>query len=354
MITQRNIRTLLRDELETALVNDMGEKKFRAQQIIRWVFAEAVDSWDEMTNISKGLREKLAQHFILNPLPKVQEYLSSDGTNKLAFSLDDKSIVESVLIPNGDRLSLCLSSQVGCKFNCRFCKTATMGFHRHLSAEEIILQIFVAQKIAKRENRRITNIVFMGMGEPFDNYDNLLRAVKILLAPDGFDFSKRKITISTVGHVPGIEAFASEGLGVNLAISLHAANDALRSEIMPANKVWPLDMLLDILRRYPLAARQRITFEYIIIKGLNHSPQDAKQLVKRLHGLPAKVNLIGFNPFDGCVFESPEPADILGFQEMLLAKGMSTSVRISRGGDKLAACGQLGQIGKALDDDDDD
>lgn len=342
-IKMDSIRSTLPEELENILVNELNEKKFRAAQILRWIFEKRIESWDDMTNISKPLREKLSQRFSLTPLPMPQEHIAQDGTNKLACALSDQSVVESVLIPTPDRLTLCVSSQVGCKFGCAFCRTATLGFFRNLTAEEIINQVLAAQKIADREQRRITNLVFMGMGEPLDNYANLIRALKILLHPQCMDYSRRKITLSSVGHVPGLQALAREGLGINLAISLHSASDELRSQIMPANRMWPLEELFATLRQFPLDQRQRITFEYIIIKGLNHSAHDANLLVKRLHGIPSKVNLIGFNAFDGCKFQSPSPSEMIEFQEKLLSKGLSTSIRLARGGDELAACGQLGQ-----------
>lgn len=341
-----DIRTLLPETLETILVETLSEKKFRTAQILRWIFEKRAQSWDEMSNLSKSLRDKLRDHFTLSPLPDAQEYIANDGTDKIAIRLQDGSIVESVLIPTPDRLTLCVSSQVGCKFGCAFCRTATLGFHRHLTTSEILLQVLVAQNIAQRLERRLTNLVFMGMGEPLDNYENLIPALKILLHPQAFDFSRRKITLSSVGHVPGLLRLARENLGINLAISLHAANDELRSQIMPANRIWSLDTLFDALRAFPLDSRQRITFEYIIIKGLNHSAHDANLLVKRLHGIPSKVNLIGFNAFEGCRFQSPTDAEILEFQERLLKKGLSTSVRMARGDDELAACGQLGHKGE--------
>lgn len=338
-----SIRAILPSELETILVEELGEKKFRTAQILRWVFVERAESWDDMTNVSKALRSKLAERFEFSPLPVPEEHIAKDGTNKIAFKLADDSVVEAVLIPTEDRLTLCVSSQVGCKFNCAFCRTATLGFFRSLTAEEIIMQVLVAQKVA---DRRITNLVFMGMGEPLDNYDNVVRALRILLDPQCFDYSRRKITLSTVGHVPGLNVLAAEGLGINLAISLHAASDELRSQIMPANRIWGLDELFATLKKFPLDQRQRITFEYIIIKNLNHSAHDANLLVKRLHGIPSKVNLIGFNCFDGCKFLSPDDDDIIEFQEKLLKKGLSTSIRLARGDDELAACGQLGQKGR--------
>ena len=337
-----SLRSCLPDELKAVLA-ELGEKPFRSAQILRWVFVERVESWDQMTNISKKLRAQLAERFDLSALPVPDEHIAKDGTNKIGFELSDGSIVESVLIPTEDRLTLCVSSQVGCKFNCAFCRTATLGFQRSLTADEIIAQVMVAQKVADRDFRRISNLVFMGMGEPLDNYDAVVRAIKILLHRECFDYSRRKITLSSVGHVPGLEALAREGLGINLAISLHAASDELRSQIMPANRIWPLETLFRTLHRFPLEQRQRITFEYIIIKGLNHSAHDANMLVKLLHGVPAKVNLIGFNAFEGCKFQSPSDSDIIEFQERLLAKGLATSIRLARGDDELAACGQLGR-----------
>ncbi len=339
----KSIRATSREELERILVDELGEKKFRTAQIMRWIYAERAQSWDEMTNISKSLRAKLAEIFSLEPFPKAVEHVAKDGTNKNACTLHDGAVVESVLIPTTDRLTLCVSSEVGCKFGCAFCRTATLGFDRCLTTEEILMQVFVAQNIAARDDRRITNLVFMGMGEPLDNYENVVAAIKILLHPEAFDFSKRKITLSTVGHVPGLKRLAQEDLGINLALSLHAANEELRSQIMPANRIWHLDELMDTLRHYPLSPRQRITFEYIIIKDLNYTQKDANQLCKLLHGIPAKVNLIGFNAFDGCRFKSPTAEEIIEFQEKLLAKGISASVRLPRGDDELAACGQLGQ-----------
>lgn len=339
----QSIRTTLPSELESILVDELGEKKFRVAQILRWLFIDRAETWDDMTNISKILRQKLADRFILHPLPEPEVHVAKDGTSKIAFKLDDNSIVESVLIPTDDRLTLCVSSQVGCKFGCAFCRTATLGFLRSLTADEIIEQVLVAQKVSA--DRRISNLVFMGMGEPMDNFDNVVRALKILLAPEAFDYSRRKITLSSVGHVPGLKKLAEENLGINLAISLHAASDELRSQIMPANRLWSLDELFAVLKSFPLDPRQRITFEYIIIKGLNHSPHDANLLVKRLHGIPSKVNLIGFNAFAGCKFQSPSEADMIEFQERLLSKGLSTTIRLARGDDELAACGQLGHRG---------
>ncbi|MFA5624897.1 MAG: 23S rRNA (adenine(2503)-C(2))-methyltransferase RlmN [Bradymonadales bacterium] len=338
------IRAILPDELEQALL-DMGEKKFRAEQILQWIYQRNVESYDEMTNLSLKLRQKLDVEFPLSAFPKLKEEHAEDGSIKIAYPLKCGGIVESVLIPTPKRLSLCVSSELGCSFNCAFCRTGHLGFGRRLSASEILTQVHCAQRLAReRLDREITNIIYMGMGEPFHNLEALFRSLEILLDRRCFDISKRKITVSSVGHVPGIRALGQSKFGVNLAISLHAPNDELRSKIMPVNRQWGLDALFKALHEYPLANRQRITFEYILIKNLNMSARDAAQLVKRLHALPSKVNLIPFNPFDGCDFERPSDEEVDGFRDILLSKGVACSVRRSRGSDTLAACGQLGQI----------
>jgi 23S rRNA (adenine2503-C2)-methyltransferase len=302
-----------------------------------------VRSFDEMTNISKDLRERLASEYEFTSLRVERAQESAlDGTIKFLFELADKNYVESVFMRYKHGNSVCISSQVGCRMGCRFCASTIDGCERDLLPSEMLDQIYA---ISRYTGERISNVVVMGMGEPLDNYDNLVRSLRILLDPRAFDYSRRKITLSSVGHVPGLKALARENLGINLAISLHAASDELRSQIMPANRIWGLDELFDTLKSFPLDQRQRITFEYIIIKGLNHSPHDANLLVKRLHGIPSKVNLIGFNAFAGCKFKSPSEAEMLEFQEWLLSKGLSTTIRLSRGDDELAACGQLGHRG---------
>ena len=349
-----SLRSLSKAELEELLVNQLDEKKFRCAQVYKWIYHDLAESYDAMTNVSKVLRAKLAERYSLDPFPPAKECIAPDGTNKVAMTLQDGSVVEFVIIPTEKRLTLCVSSEVGCKFGCAFCRTATLGFGRRLTIDEILMQVMVAQKIALRDERRLTNLVFMGMGEPLDNFDNVVAAIRILLDPDAFDFSKRKITLSTVGHVPGLQALARQNLGINLAISLHAANDELRSKIMPANRIWGLDELFMTLKNFPIAPRQRITFEYILIRGLNHSAADANQLSRRLHGIPAKINLIPFNRFDGCPFTTPTADEIEKFQSLLLAKGLNTSLRISRGSEELAACGQLGHVAKPCECEDDE
>lgn len=349
------LRSLSPEELEAALIQ-LGEKKFRANQILQWIYKKNVQSYDEMTDLSLRLRKKLSDTLPLVPISPTQEYCAQDGTLKMAYSLDG-GVVESVLIPTPKRLSLCISSELGCRFNCAFCRTGRLGFSRSLSSGEILAQVHSAQHIARlRMQRDISNIIFMGMGEPLNNLQAVLEALRILLDRRCFDFSRRKITLSSVGHVPGINALGASGLGINLAISLHAANDTLRSKLMPANREWNLASLFNALRNYPLDNRQRITFEYILIKDLNHSPKDAAMLVKLLHGLPSKVNLIPFNPFEGCNFTRPSEAEIQTFRDILLSKGVATSLRQSRGSETLSACGQLGQLKETLafDEMDDD
>lgn len=325
-----------------SLAETMGEKAFRGKQLFNWLYSGA-GSFDDMTNLSKGFRGALEENCSMDLPTVARKQVSVDGTVKYAFRLSDGEVIESVVMSYHHGHTICLSTQAGCNMGCRFCASAIGGKSRDLSCGEIMGQILAAQKDL---SVRIGNIVFMGMGEPLDNYENVVRALRILLDPLCFDYSRRKITLSTVGHVPGLNALAAEGLGINLAISLHAASDELRSQIMPANRIWALDELFATLKNYPLDQRQRITFEYIIIKNLNHSAHDANLLVKRLHGIPSKVNLIGFNCFDGCKFLSPDDADIIEFQERLLKKGLSTSIRLARGDDELAACGQLGQKGR--------
>ncbi len=339
-MTKADIRNQSHEEL-VAYFGALSQKPFRAKQVQRWLFRENISHFDQMTNLSKALRTRLAADFSLPPLPETTIVTSKDGTEKLALQLADGSIVEAVLIPTPKRLTLCVSSQVGCRYACRFCRTGTMGFGRHLSKSEILQQVLVAQMRAAHNERRITNIVFMGMGEPLDNFAAVTGAIETLLDPNTFDYSRRKITLSTVGHVDGIEALANRKLGINLAISLHAATDEKRNQIMPANRKWPLATLMRCLREYPLDQRQRITFEYILIRDLNHSQQDARALAKLLHGIPAKINLIPFNAFEGCAFATPSQQAIERFQQTLLDRGLNTTLRQARGDRELAACGQL-------------
>jgi 23S rRNA (adenine2503-C2)-methyltransferase len=275
-------------------------------------------------------------------LPELERITpSQDGSRKLVFRLEDGSRVSAVLMPDDDRMTLCLSTQVGCGYGCAFCLTGTMGFTRNLTAGEIVGQLLVANGLGELE-RRVSHLVFMGMGEPLANLAHLVQAIRILTdARLGVGYSPRRITVSTVGLVAGIDRLGREQLRVNLAISLHAATDEVRSRLMPINRAWNLKALMDAVRRYPLAPRQRVFFEYVLLEDVNDGPEDATRLARLLRGVKAKVNLIPFNDWTGAEFRRPPLARILAFQSVLLGAGITTTVRWSKGEDIGAACGQL-------------
>ncbi|MGH7267703.1 MAG: 23S rRNA (adenine(2503)-C(2))-methyltransferase RlmN, partial [Candidatus Rokuibacteriota bacterium] len=301
-----------------------------------------------MSDLGKGLRARLAAETAIRPPVVAEAVVSADGSRKLGLRLEDGRTVHAVLMPDEGRLTLCVSTQVGCGFACAFCYTGTMGLLRNLTAGEIVGQIFAARAtLAPKE--RITHIVFMGMGEPLANYAATVKALRILIAPDGFGFSPRRITVSTVGLVQGIERLARDGLGVNLAISLHATTDEVRGRLMPVNQGWGLDALLAACRRFPLPVRRRITFEYVLLDGVNDTLDDARRLARLLGGLRAKVNLIPFNGWDGSGFRRPPEGRIAAFQRALLDAGVTATVRWSKGEDVGAACGQLRTPGRRAD-----
>jgi 23S rRNA (adenine2503-C2)-methyltransferase len=342
MIAEKiNIKSLTRDQLLARLV-DQGFKKFRADQILRWIYANHARSFDEMTNIGKLERAQLASSFYI-PTPKlVRMETSHDGTKKFLFELVDGHTVESVLIPEETRQTLCISSQVGCRQACRFCLTGSGGFTRDLMAHEIVDQVLEISRILQEEGRRgITNIVLMGMGEPLANFDEVLKALKLITSGTGLGFSPRRVTVSTDGLVPEIEKLGRTGVKVNLAVSLNATTDEVRDRIMPVNKRFPIKELLTACKRYPLEPRRRITFEYVLLEGMNDSRDDAQRLTKLLRGIRCKVNLIPFNPFPGSEFKRPEDAAVRRFQKVLLDAHFTAPVRESRGRDISAACGQL-------------
>jgi 23S rRNA (adenine2503-C2)-methyltransferase len=299
-----------------------------------------------MTNLAKPFRERLAEAYELRrpAIPTAQR--SVDGTRKWLLRFDDGQEAETVHIPESDRGTLCVSSQVGCTLTCRFCHTGTQRLVRNLTAAEIVAQIVVARDAlgewpSPKEDRQLTNIVLMGMGEPLYNYDNVAAAVKIVMDPEGLAISRRKITLSTSGVVPAIARVGAE-LGVNLAISLHAVTDELRDKLVPLNRKYPIAELLDACRTYPGASNaRRITFEYVMLKGVNDSPAEARELVRLLEGIPAKVNLIPFNPWPGAPYECSTDATIAAFSEIVFSAGYSAPVRTPRGRDISAACGQL-------------
>lgn len=319
-------------------------ESFRTAQIWNWLYQRGVSSFQAMRNVPMGLKEKLEANFDLGRPTLVQEQTSCDGTKKWLLRLRDGNAVEMVYIPEENRGTLCISSQVGCAMACRFCHTGTQGWTRNLTIDEIIGQVLVARDQLNEwttKNRQISNIVMMGMGEPLNNYDNVAKALKIIMDHRGLSISKRKITLSTSGIVPRIKT-CGEDLGVNLAISLHATRDDVRSRIMPVNKKYPLAELLQACRYYPgLKNARRITFEYIMLKGINDSLAEAKELVYLIRGIPAKINLIPFNPWPGSPFEASSPETINAFAEIVLKAGYASPIRTARGQDILAACGQL-------------
>ena len=334
-----NIKDLSFGEL-IAFLAERKQPAYRARQIWQWLFQKRAAAFAEMTNLSRGLRDGLAESFSISRLAGLQRAQSRDGTVKFLFGLNDGASIESVLIPESRRLTLCLSTQAGCGFGCAFCATAVLGLKRNLTASEIADQIIEANRTLP-ENERITHVVLMGMGEPLANYANTLRAVEIMTDGDwGMGISPRRVTLSTVGLVPQIKKFM-ELTRVNLAVSLHAPNEELRGALLPVNRKYPLKELLDCCRALPIARRKRITFEYVLLRGVNDSEQDARQLAKILQGIPSKVNLIPFNPHPGSKFQRPSSEAIQRFQNILQDQGVQTNVRRPRGDDIQAACGQL-------------
>ena len=322
------------------LVESWGEPGYRGRQLSGWIYQRGIADFAAMSNLSRDLRARLEREAVVATPELVQRVPSRDGSEKLGLRLGDGRVVHAVLMPDEDRLTLCLSSQVGCGFGCAFCYTGTMGLVRNLTAGEIVGQVVVARRVLA-PGARITHVVFMGMGEPLANYAATVKALRTLLDPRGFGFSPRRITVSTVGLVQGLERLARENLRVNLAISLHAATDELRSRLMPVNRGVGLDDLLAACRRFPLAVRQRMTFEYTLLAGVNDAGEDARRLARRLVGLRAKVNLIPFNAWEGSGFHRPTADRITAFQRVLLEAGLTATIRWSKGEDVGAACGQL-------------
>ncbi len=334
------LRGLTLAEVE-ALVKELGLPRFRAQQIFSWVHEHGAISSASMTNLPKEIRSLLAEKTTLVPLELVGELSAEDGTRKLQLRCPDGSVIETVLIPEEDKLTQCLSTQVGCGLGCRFCATATMGFIRNLIVGEIADQVYRARLLLP-PGQRISNLVLMGMGEPMNNLDHVLSAIEILCSGMGVNFSTRRVTISTAGVVPGIVELGRRAPQVGLAVSLNATTDEIRNQLMPVNHRWPLRVLMETLRHYPLPRRRRITFEYVLLAGLNDTPADAKRLPRLLQGIRAKMNLIRCNP--GCSVESYLPPDeetVESFAEQLRDKGLPTYIRRSRGSEIAAACGQL-------------
>jgi 23S rRNA (adenine2503-C2)-methyltransferase len=333
-----------------AFFADMGEKPFRAKQVMQWIHQYGVSDFDEMTNISKVLREKLKQVAHITAPEVIYEDISSDGTRKWAMRMPGGSSIETVLIPEGNRGTLCVSSQIGCALDCSFCSTGKQGFNRNLSPEEIVGQIFNAiasfGDIDRTKERPVTNVVFMGMGEPLLNFDNVMDAVNLMMDDYAYSISKRRCTISTAGVVPAIERM--NGLtDASIAISLHAPNDELRNQLVPVNKKYPIDVLLTSVKKYlsSLSDKRKATIEYTLLAGVNDRKEHADQLAKVLDGLPCKINLIPFNPFPNSGYKKPSNNEVRTFQDWLTKAGFIVTVRTTRGDDIDAACGQLvGQV----------
>ncbi len=330
-------------------LEQVGEKKFRAKQIWQWLYQHQVREWDEMKNIPKALREKLAEAFIFHALEKIEVQESGTGTRKILSQLIDGELIEEVLIPAPDRRTVCVSSQVGCMFGCAFCASGQLGVTRNLKAGEIVGELLSAQR---EYGDRVTNVVFMGIGEPFDNYDEVMRAIRIINDPDGFCLGARRITISTCGVVPGIQRFEEEGLQVELSVSLHAANDATRDELMPVNVSWPMDELMETCRQYTQRTKRIITFEYTMIRDVNDTADDCEQLVELLRHFPCRVNLIPLSEIEEYEGKTSRRESVEYFIRRLEGAGINTTVRWSKGTDVNAACGQLRSksMGKTLRD----
>lgn len=351
-----NLLDLDRDGLERFFADELGEKRFRAHQVMKWIYHRHVCDFVEMSDLGKDLRAKLEARAVVMPPPVILDKPSADGTHKWLLGMDQANAIEAVFIPDKGRGTLCVSSQVGCGLNCQFCSTATQGFNRNLSTAEIIGQVWVAAKHlgnVPHKQRKLTNVVMMGMGEPLLNFDNVVRAMSIMRDDYGFGLANKRVTLSTAGLVPMIDRL-SEVSDVSLAVSLHAPNDDLRTELVPLNKKYPIDELLDACVRYAMRKpKTSITFEYTMMQGVNDLPEHARALAKLMRRIDAKVqrantakvNLIPFNPFAGTRFERSEETRIRDFQKLLLDAGVLTMVRRTRGDDIDAACGQLkGQV----------
>jgi 23S rRNA (adenine2503-C2)-methyltransferase len=351
-----NLLGMTRTQMEDFFVS-IGEKKFRAAQVVKWIHQLGVDNFEEMSNVSKALRAKLAEIAEIRPPEVIYKEFSNDGTRKWVLKVGDNSMVETVLIPaEGDRKTLCVSSQVGCALDCSFCSTGKQGFQRDLTIAEIIGQVWVANRSYFEENqdydsreRALTNVVMMGMGEPLLNFDAVVPAMELMLDDYAYGLSKRRVTLSTSGIVPMMDKL-SEVIDVSLAVSLHAPNDELRNELVPVNKKYPLKELMAACQRYLAkfqgeTGRRKVTMEYVMLAGVNDQATHAQQLIQLLKNVPSKINLIPFNPFPHAPYDRSSRNQILAFQRLLTEAGYICTIRTTRGDDIDAACGQLvGQV----------
>lgn len=351
--TRVNLLGLSRAKL-TGFLASIGEKPFRAKQLMQWIHQYGVTDFDQMTNVSKDLRNRLKTVCKIEAPEIIYQDISEDGTRKWVMRMPGGSSIETVLIPEAGRATLCISSQIGCALDCSFCSTGKQGFNRNLSAAEIVGQIWNAiqsfadsdQNFDRSKERPVTNVVMMGMGEPLLNFDNVMDSVDIMMDDFAYSISKRRLTISTAGVVPAIDRMG-EFTDASIAISLHAPNDELRNELVPVNRKYPLDMLLTSVRGYlsGLADKRKATIEYTLLAGVNDRKEHAEQLIELLRDLPCKINLIPFNPFPGSGYKRPSSMEVRKFQEWLMTAGYITTVRTTRGDDIDAACGQLvGQV----------
>lgn len=337
-----NLKDLYLPEIETCIA-PLGKERYRARQIMKWLYQHGAESFEEMTNLSKDFRAKMIDLARIGQpeIEKIQK--SADGTRKILFRLEDGLSIESVIIPGKNHWTVCVSTQAGCQMGCTFCLTGKQGFKRNLHPSEITGQI-TQLRFNTPEGADIKNIVMMGMGEPLANYENTVKAIRIMTSDFGLGFSRRKVTVSTCGIAPMIDQLGKDTC-VNLAISLNAPDNARRSELMPVNRTYPLETLLASCLNYPMPGRRMLTFEYILMAGVNDAQEDAEMLASLLRGIRCKLNLIAFNEFPGSLFKTPPQETVTAFQQMLMKHHYTTIIRISKGSDILAACGQLsGQI----------
>jgi 23S rRNA (adenine2503-C2)-methyltransferase len=325
-------------ELEKVLI-DCKQERFHARQIFAWLYKKGISDFASMSDIPSNLRDKLRENFPIFSTKITEHLYSRDGTEKFLFELNDGNFIEAVSIPAEKRVTGCISTQVGCKFACRFCASGILGFKRNLTSDEMIEEVLYSKN--KSKNKKLTHLVFMGIGEPLDNYDNVLKAIRIINSPEGLNIGARRITVSTCGIIPGIKRLSAEGLQVELSISLHAPDDETRSQIMPVNKKYPVTELIKACKDYIKKTNRQITFEYVLIKNLNSDLQNAQKLSKILRGLNCKVNLIPCNPIKELNIEPPNKLEILLFKDYLLKEGINATLRKPRGQDIEAACGQL-------------
>jgi len=339
-VQKKDIRNLSFEEL-VAYLETSGEKPFRAQQIFDWIYQKNVWSFDSMANLPKPLRDRLAQDFVLSPNAIVQKLVSEEGTTKFLFDLPDKEKIESVLIPTATRTTACISTQAGCKFGCRFCASGIGGWSRNLTCAEIVTQVLHVKEESQKHKRPLSNIVFMGTGEPLDNFENLMKAIRLINSDKAINIGARHITVSTVGLVPKIKELARQGIQIELAVSLHGFDNESRNVLMPVNRKYPFDALMEACREYVKLTKRQITFEYIMIKDVTCTEKAAQSLKKAFKGLICKMNLIPYNPVSEFDHKTPSHREMLEFKNRLEEFGIHATIRTPRGRDVAAACGQL-------------